>query len=193
MASPEMVARSPRPWAMQALAAPSLRSLPLAQCQCRGNAGNMSVICSVEGCQKPSFGRKGWCNAHYKRWYRHGDPLGGGTAKRELQSYLQEVVLPFDRDECLTWPYTKNGGGYGQIRVGYKKLLVHRIVCEEVNGPPPTPKHEAAHNCGKGHLGCCAPKHLRWATRAENQADRHIHGTAYWGRAAKATALETQQ
>ncbi len=33
--------------------------------------------CSVTDCDKPHFGR-GWCSAHYTRWRRHGDPLGGG-------------------------------------------------------------------------------------------------------------------
>ena len=28
------------------------------------------------GCAKPSWGR-GWCVAHYTRWRRNGDPLGG--------------------------------------------------------------------------------------------------------------------
>ena len=138
------------------------------------------MLCIVNGCNNLSARwRLGYCGAHYKRWYRHGDPLSGGTPKRELQRYLADVVLKFVGEECLEWPYTQNGVGYGQIRKGHKKLLVSRIVCEAVNGPPPTPQHEVAHNCGRGHLGCCNPQHLRWATRAENQADRRIHGTMY--------------
>lgn len=30
--------------------------------------------CSIEGCDKPHFGR-GWCSTHYQRWKRLGDPL----------------------------------------------------------------------------------------------------------------------
>lgn len=33
-------------------------------------------------------------------------------------------------------------------------------MCELVYGKPPMPKHQAAHNCGKGNLGCINPKHL---------------------------------
>lgn len=30
-------------------------------------------ICSMDGCGQPST-RRGWCEMHYVRWYRHGDP-----------------------------------------------------------------------------------------------------------------------
>lgn len=40
--------------------------------------------CSVEGCNGNAGlragGRRSLCAAHYRRWTRHGDPLGGGTA-----------------------------------------------------------------------------------------------------------------
>lgn len=51
------------------------------------------------------------------------------------------------------------------------------MVCEEIHGPSPTENHDAAHTCGKGYLGCVSPKHIVWKTKAENQADRLIHGT----------------
>src|SRR5690606_34039285 len=56
-----------------------------------------------------------------------------------------------------------------------------RVVCEIVNGPPPSPDHQAAHLCGKGHLGCVNPRHLSWKTVIENHADKRIHGTVNRG------------
>jgi hypothetical protein len=56
-------------------------------------------------------------------------------------------------------------------------LYVHRLVCERKEGPPPTPKHEAAHLCGNGHLSCCNQKHLTWKTRGDNASDMIVHGT----------------
>lgn len=33
-------------------------------------------MCSIEGCGRP-VRQRGWCNRHYLRWQRHGDPLAG--------------------------------------------------------------------------------------------------------------------
>lgn len=133
-------------------------------------------LCSIPGCGK-AFLAKGFCNAHYKRWQRHGDPLGGRTPDGEPLAFLEAAVLPSEGDGCLIWPYSKCGKGYARIWREGKMRCVSRIVCWAERGPPPTPEHEAAHLCGKGHLACCNPKHLVWKTRSENQADRLIHGT----------------
>jgi len=89
--------------------------------------------------------------------------------------------MAYDGDECLPWPFTRNSDGRGQIWDGAKASLVHRMVCERVNGPPPTPKHEAAHSCGHGHLACATKGHLSWKTPTENAADKIIHGTLIRG------------
>lgn len=34
--------------------------------------------CSIGGCERPAATR-GWCNGHYIRWRRSGDPLGCST------------------------------------------------------------------------------------------------------------------
>lgn len=36
--------------------------------------------CAIEGCGKPRATRE-WCNGHYIRWRRHGDPLGASKRK----------------------------------------------------------------------------------------------------------------
>jgi len=139
-----------------------------------------SELCSIEGCRKSVY-KHGWCGVHYGRNYRHGDPLGGGTQKGAPEKFLKEVALLFKGDECLVWPYAKNKDGYGEIRHNGKSAKVNRVICEEINGFAPSRLHESAHSCGNGHTGCCNPNHLRWATKAENQLDRTIHGTANIG------------
>jgi hypothetical protein len=140
----------------------------------------ISRICLIATCDKKAFAR-GWCSAHYERWRRHGDPLGGGTGDGEPVGLLNDVVLPYEGDDCLTWPFVRNPRGYGLIRRDNTMKLVSRLVCEHANGPPPTPKHEAAHSCGKGHEGCVAKRHLSWKTSAENKADMIAHGTRNYG------------
>jgi hypothetical protein len=130
------------------------------------------MICSIDGCGKPACNIRGWCMAHYTRWIRHGNPLGGGTPNGEPLRYIRDVALAYDGDECLLWPFGKGGKGYGRINNGKG---VHRVVCTAAHGEPPSPEHEAAHSCGNPL--CVAKAHLRWATVAENSADRLIHGT----------------
>jgi hypothetical protein len=58
---------------------------------------------------------------------------------------------------------------------GVKNFWVHRLVCEAFNGPPPSPKHVAAH--GDGNPQNNRIENLRWATQSENLSDRWLHGT----------------
>ena len=133
-------------------------------------------ICKIDGSHKP-LTRRGWCNAHYLRWRRLGDPLLGRTHNGAAALFLGEVVLRHESAECLMWPYQRDRGGYGRISGSGRSRLVSRLVCERIHGAPPTLDHEAAHSCGNGHLGCVNPKHLRWTTSRENKRDMREHGT----------------
>lgn len=55
------------------------------------------------------------------------------------------------------------------------KFLVHRLVAEAFHGKPPSSNHEVAHFDGVRWNNRAA--NLRWATRSQNYADRHRHGT----------------
>lgn len=82
-------------------------------------------------------------------------------------------------DACLPWPFSRDGRvGRGQMGYNGKHYWAHRLMCEMAHGAPPTPKHQAAHNCGKGHYGCVNPRHLEWKTNSENQLDRAKNGNA---------------
>lgn len=131
--------------------------------------------CIIGGCDRLSHGH-GYCVKHYKRYLKYGDPLAGsdyGVAKK----FFEGLLVHEDRLECVTWPFSKNPTGYGQMRRNKKTQLVSRLLCTAVHGEPPTPKHEAAHLCGRGHEACVNPHHLAWKTWAENNADKLVHGT----------------
>lgn len=135
------------------------------------------AVCSVQGCKAEARSR-GWCQSHYLRWYRNGDPQGGRTPNGvALAAFEALKTYDGDRAACYIWPYARNGRGYGTVFVGGKNRLVSRLLCEEANGAPASNDFEAAHNCGKGHQGCVNPHHLRWATRLQNAKDRQAHGT----------------
>lgn len=56
---------------------------------------------------------------------------------------------------------------------------VHRLVAMAFIGAPPSPDHNVAH--WDGNPSNNSPGNLRWATQAENMADRERHGTVYRG------------
>lgn len=133
-------------------------------------------LCSIPECGKKHYS-KGLCSAHYLRLLAHGDPLAGRTPEGEPELFYQNTVLQYNGDDCITWPYARDKEGYGRIKRDGKRKFVHRLVCEDINGPPPTPEHQAAHSCGRGNLACVTKGHLSWKTPKENQADRLEHGT----------------
>lgn len=152
-----------------------------------------SRLCSIPDCGKRRYAH-GWCENHYKLWKRHGDPLKRlRPANGEAVAYLRNVVLAYEGDDCLIWPFARDQNGYGQFKHNGQMRSAHRVVCEEAHGQPPTPKHEAAHSCGKGASGCVTKGHLSWKTRAGNQADRLTHGTSNRGeRSGKARLTEAE-
>lgn len=131
----------------------------------------ISRICSVDDCGKKHHSH-GFCRGHMRRWRDHGDPMAGrANAGIPLQWLIDH--RSHEGEDCLLWPFARNLKGYAKIG----DIGAYRVMCELTNGPAPSPEHEAAHNCGHGTDACVHPKHLRWATRQENSADRIEHGT----------------
>ncbi len=135
----------------------------------------ISKLCTIPGCGKRQYAHD-LCENHYGRQRRHGSPFGGRVSPGSLMDWLL-AHQDFTGDECLKWPFADDGKGYGVVKVDGRQQYAHRIMCTLVNGEPPTDLHETAHSCGNGHLGCVHPGHVRWATRAENHADKLGHGT----------------
>ena len=74
-----------------------------------------------------------------------------------------------------------NGNDYFFVQVNGSEAYVHRLVALAFYGQPPTSKHQAAHQ--NGDKKNSAPENIRWKTKAENEADKAIHGTS--GKGAK--------
>lgn len=137
-------------------------------------------LCDIDGCNQLHHAH-GYCADHANRLKAHGDPLAGGPVKTrhgEPQRWIRDHA-DFEGPDCLIWPF----GATSQtlVRVDGRNYSAQRYMCILAHGAPPSPGLHAAHSCGHGHLGCVHPKHLRWATAVENEADKLIHGTRRMG------------
>lgn len=130
--------------------------------------------CEISGCNRKLLA-KGLCAGHYERKRSGRDmskPLRTSRGSHErFRRAVKFVAALTGTDECLEWPYSKSGGGY-------PKNSMHRTIVAEVYGGA-EPHLHAAHSCG--NPSCCNPAHLRFATVAENSADRKLHGTYFAG------------
>jgi hypothetical protein len=104
----------------------------------------------------------------------HRPTKGNGRSYRWLMEHVSH-----QGDACLIWPFGRDRR-INRGSLGYKgtRYWAHRLMCEMAHGAPPTPKHQAAHNCGKGHYCCVNPRHLEWKTNTQNQLDRAVNGNA---------------
>lgn len=73
----------------------------------------------------------------------------------------------------------------------HKSTKVATIVCTAFHGPRPTTRHEVAH--GNGIKTDNRAENLRWATRAENHADKLQHGTGNRGERHRMVVLTEAQ
>jgi hypothetical protein len=138
-----------------------------------------SRICVIDNCGKPTTARS-MCKTHYARFIRS---QGGRVTEtmpqknRRIETSFVSEALASDTQECITWPFGAWDNGYGYTDYYGKRTGAHRLVCKLAHGEPPDPKMHAAHLC-PGNRKCINPKHVRWATPAQNSLDVLLHGLA---------------
>lgn len=148
-------------------------------------------VCDIDGCGLPHLA-KGYCNRHWLRLSRFGDPLGGGVLRGGKCAAFIAKAIGFDSiGECLLWPFALKSDGYASVHIDGRHHNAHNVICKSVHGPAPTPEHEAGHSCG--NRACCNPLHIRWVTPGENGQDRIFHGTNCAGEAHVFCRLSDEQ
>ena len=147
-------------------------------------------LCSIEGCNKKHHG-KGWCEAHYSRWRRNGDPLGGLNYGEGLK-FIRSIAATAS---CVFWPYARAASGYGVVRYKGKTVTAHRLALCLATGKPIDHPYLAIH--GACHNRACVnPQHLSWGTNQDNTNDKVRDGTVLLGEMtnnAKLTAAQAKE
>jgi len=153
----------------------------------------MRSICSIAGCRSFVMART-VCGKHYRRLMTHGDPEGGQKTYRGDPIRFLEAAVSSDTDDCILWPYALNSKGYGNIEIDGRIVLAHRETLSRKDGVIYPPSICALHAPTICHNPkCINPKHLRWATQAENAADRMIDGTEPIGEQKWSAKLTVEQ
>lgn len=128
--------------------------------------------CSIDGCDG-AYEAKGLCALHYQRQLR-GDIRPGEPSKQQpWQARFEQYV---DRDgptprwrpdlgRCWQWNGPRQTSGHGQISVGGRQTMVHRLVYEEFVGPIPDGFH-VDHLCR--NTACVNINHMEPVTPEEN-------------------------
>jgi len=163
---------------------------------------NKPKQCSIPFCEGVHRAY-GYCQKHYKKLVRYGDPLGscgrveGSTPEERFWKRVNKngPTMPHMDSPCWVWTRRATRYGYGQVMWQGKQSRVHRVAWELMRGEKPGPL--LLHNCDNRR--CVNPDHLREGTQKENCRDaiergRHTCGEKHgMSKLTNATARQALQ
>ena len=125
------------------------------------------MLCSVADCERKQETR-GWCDKHYRRWKKHGDP------EKTLRYVASDIHDAFDKrtevsGDCLIWTGCLGTRDYGLVTYEGKGWQAHRLAWTLANGPIPK-GYKVDHRCF--NHSCVKLEHLRLATNKQNGENR---------------------
>lgn len=129
--------------------------------------------CSIDDCGKPAKCR-GWCDMHYWRWSKYGDPL---RVKKTAEERFWSKVDKNGPEGCWLWTDHLGRQGYADFWVPPRPVKAHRFAYELLVGPIPEGL-VIDHLCSVRH--CVNPAHLEAVTQRVNvlRSTNHVAAQA---------------
>lgn len=124
----------------------------------------------------------GYCESHYKRFKKYGDPLAGRLSPMfgsTLEARFWAKVDKRGPNECWPWTASLNGKGYGMLANGKRGSTPAHRVSYAINVGELDDNKTVDHSCHTTacaggndcrHRRCVNPAHLRLLTNLENIA-----------------------
>jgi hypothetical protein len=138
--------------------------------------------CEISGCIRGHYAH-GWCNTHYMRWRKHGDPTKVLVHQGDALARLRAKYQVDPGSGCWVWHSEIQPGGYGRFWFNRASGYAHIASYELLVGPIPKGLHldHLCHTrdltCDGGweckHRRCVNPEHLQPVTRLENVRRGH--------------------
>jgi len=138
-------------------------------------------ICTIEGCEKEVHA-KGWCMAHWSRWYKRGSPdvfltMRGARTAEQARKFLRSRCT-VTSSGCWQWNGAHDTRGYGFVIYDGKRTRTHRLAYLLFKGP--VKNLCVCHRCD--NPPCINPEHLFLGTQTDNMNDARNKGRMEsWG------------